>query len=68
MALLPGFFSCFSDSGRIACEGEGSSERRLNKEDEVNEDVSMKKNKSTSKSRPPIPVAYFPLGIRFSHL
>ena len=50
MALLSGFFSCFSDSSRIAFEGEGSAESRLNKEYK-----SMEKSKT--KKGPPIPLS-----------
>ncbi|KAJ0080655.1 hypothetical protein Patl1_10010 [Pistacia atlantica] len=73
MALLSGFFGCFSDSSsRVASNDEAVNNNSNNTESksskgEADKGSKLNKNKSRSKT-PPIPVSYFPIGTRFSHL
>ena len=67
MAFLSSFFACFSDSHKVACEGDGhmtsSSHPKPGKTQKGSEDKS--KNKSEGA---PIPMSYFPIGSGLSRL
>lgn len=68
MALSYGLFSCFSDSSRVSCEGEKNKTQRRSSKAESEADTGSRKLNKSSKKSPPIPVAYFPIGTRFSPL
>lgn len=69
MALLSSIFGCFSDSSRVASEGEiKNTQNRSPSIAGADVDSKSKLNKSKSKKSPPIPVTYFPIGSRLSPL
>ncbi|KDO78247.1 hypothetical protein CISIN_1g035241mg [Citrus sinensis] len=69
MALLSSIFGCFSDSSRVASEGEiKNTQNRSSSIARADVDSKSKLNKSKSKKSPPIPMTYFPIGSRLSPL
>ncbi|GAY35202.1 hypothetical protein CUMW_014930 [Citrus unshiu] len=69
MALLSSIFGCFSDSSRVASEGEiKNTQNRSSSIAGADVDSKSKLNKSKSKKSPPIPVTYFPIGSILSPL
>lgn len=69
MALFSSFLGCFSDTGRVAAQGDdhivtASNTTRTSSKLKPSHDID-----AGAKSRTvPIPVSYFPIGSRFSHL
>ncbi|KAB2025919.1 hypothetical protein ES319_D06G182700v1 [Gossypium barbadense] len=54
------FFSCFSGSSKVASQGDNTPPTSSN--------VKAKSKERNTKKSPPIPMTYFPIGIRFSRL
>ncbi|XVE51100.1 hypothetical protein DITRI_Ditri02bG0011600 [Diplodiscus trichospermus] len=70
MAFLTSFVSCFTGSNKVVSEGDqGSPPLPPSPKVEaaaVSEEAKSKESKA--KKSPPIPMAYFPIGTRFSLL
>ncbi|XVE51101.1 hypothetical protein DITRI_Ditri02bG0011700 [Diplodiscus trichospermus] len=69
MAFLTSLISCFTGSKKVTSKGDGSPPASTSSNVEappVSEEAKSKESKA--KKSAPIPMTYFPIGTRFSHL